>query len=98
MKIIISILLLTISSATHAQQIFEKIFFNQHGTACAAEDSDGHFLISFPEDTTIIKCDSNLNQSGRKLTIFQLTFLKFWMMENWHVADTNLLIIFQLPI
>ncbi len=61
MKIIISILLLTISSATHAQQIFEKIFLNQHGTACAAEDSDGHFIISFPEDTIIMKCDSNLN-------------------------------------
>ena len=84
MKIIISILLLTISSATHAQQIFEKIFFNQHGTACAAEDSDGHFLISFPEDTTIMKCDSNLNPIWTKAYDFS-TYV-FEILDNGKLA------------
>ena len=80
MRFLIFFGLLLCHFALAAQMHYEKIFYGQLGSAFAREDSTGNIIVSFPDDSTIVKYDSALNVIWSKQYHFTITM--FEILEN----------------
>ncbi len=83
MKYLIVVFLISINHAAIAQNFYERIFYNQHGTACAREDASGNIIVAFPEDSTIAKYDSLQNLIWSKTNDLHTYLFEILGNGNW---------------